>query len=112
MNLGTKVQGAHSIEQLCKLLKRPRKIILLVKAGAPVDAFIAQLRPFLEPGDIVIDGGNSHFPDTIRRAKELEGEGLLYVGSGVSGGEEGARFGPSLMPGGSPAAWYVIPHVP
>lgn len=89
-------------------MKRPRKIILLVKAGDAVDAFIQQLLPFLEQGDIIIDGGNSHFPDTIRRCKELEVRGLLFVGCGVSGGEEGARYGPSLMPGGSPAAWYAF----
>ncbi|KAI0095298.1 6-phosphogluconate dehydrogenase [Irpex rosettiformis] len=105
---GTKIQGAHSIEELVSKLKRPRKIILLVKAGSAVDDFIAQLKPHLEPGDIIIDGGNSHYPDSIRRTKELEAAGLLFVGSGVSGGEEGARYGPSLMPGGSNAAW---PHI-
>ncbi|KAF8832552.1 hypothetical protein HHX47_DHR1001877 [Lentinula edodes] len=105
---GTKIQGAHSIQELCSKLKTPRKIILLVKAGQAVDDFIAQLIPHLEKGDIVIDGGNSHYPDSIRRTKELEAKGLLFVGSGVSGGEEGARHGPSLMPGGSPAAW---PHI-
>ncbi|KAH6590286.1 hypothetical protein BASA50_009546 [Batrachochytrium salamandrivorans] len=105
---GTKIVGAHSIEEFCSKLKRPRKIMLLVKAGAAVDAFIAQLLPFMEAGDIIIDGGNSHYPDTIRRCKELEAKGFLFVGSGVSGGEEGARFGPSIMPGGSPAAW---PHI-
>ncbi len=97
--------GARSIEEFVSKLKRPRKIVLLVKAGSAVDAFIEQLLPFLEPGDIIVDGGNSHFPDTIRRCKELESKGLLFVGSGVSGGEEGARYGPSLMPGGSTAAW-------
>jgi 6-phosphogluconate dehydrogenase len=105
---GTNVQGAFSIEELCAKLKRPRKIILLVKAGSAVDDFIAQLEPHLEEGDIIIDGGNSHYPDSIRRTKELEAKGLLFVGSGVSGGEEGARHGPSLMPGGSPKAW---PHI-
>jgi len=105
---GTKVQGAHSIEELVAKLKKPRKIILLVKAGAAVDSFIQQLVPHLEKGDIIIDGGNSHYPDSIRRTKELEEKGLLFVGSGVSGGEEGARHGPSLMPGGSPAAWPAI----
>lgn len=105
---GTNVQGAHSIEELVSKLKRPRKIILLVKAGSAVDDFIKQLEPHLEQGDIIIDGGNSHYPDSIRRTKELEAKGLLFVGSGVSGGEEGARHGPSLMPGGSPAAW---PHI-
>jgi 6-phosphogluconate dehydrogenase len=103
--IGTRVVGARSIEEFVSKLKRPRKIVLLVKAGSAVDAFIEQLLPFLEPGDIIVDGGNSHFPDTIRRCKELESKGLLFVGSGVSGGEEGARYGPSLMPGGSTAAW-------
>ena len=95
--IGTKIIGAHSIQELCQKLKRPRKLMLLVKAGSPVDAFIEQALPFLEPGDIIIDGGNSHYPDTIRRCKYLEEKGLLYVGSGVSGGEEGARYGPSMM---------------
>ncbi|KAI0803095.1 6-phosphogluconate dehydrogenase [Irpex lacteus] len=108
---GTKVQGAHSIEELVAKLKRPRKIILLVKAGQAVDDFIAQLKPHLEPGDIIIDGGNSHYPDSIRRTQELEAAGLLFVGSGVSGGEEGARYGPSLMPGGSNAAWPAIKEI-
>jgi 6-phosphogluconate dehydrogenase len=105
---GTKVMGAYSVEELCSKLKTPRRIILLVKAGSAVDDFINALIPHLEKGDIIIDGGNSHFPDSIRRTKELEAKGLLFVGSGVSGGEEGARYGPSLMPGGSPAAW---PHI-
>ncbi|KZP32326.1 6-phosphogluconate dehydrogenase [Athelia psychrophila] len=108
---GTNVQGAHSIEELCQKLKTPRKIILLVKAGDAVDSFISQLEPFLEKGDIVIDGGNSHYPDSIRRTKELESKGFLFVGSGVSGGEEGARYGPSLMPGGSTAAWPAIKEI-
>ena len=105
---GTKVVGAHSMEELVKLLKRPRKIVLLVKAGSPVDDFIRMLEPLLEEGDIIIDGGNSHFPDTERRTKECAAKGLLFVGSGVSGGEEGARHGPSLMPGGNAQAW---PHL-
>jgi len=105
---GKRFYGAHSIEDLCASLKRPRKVMLLVKAGQAVDDFIELLLPHLEPGDIIIDGGNSHFPDTIRRAKYVEGKGLLYIGTGVSGGEEGALLGPSMMPGGSPAAW---PHV-
>lgn len=105
---GTNIVGAHSVEELCAKLKRPRKVMLLVKAGSAVDNFIGQLLPFLEEGDIIIDGGNSHFPDSIRRAKELEEKGILFVGSGVSGGEEGARYGPSLMPGGNPKAW---PHI-
>jgi 6-phosphogluconate dehydrogenase len=105
---GTRIQGAHSIPELVAKLKRPRRVMLMVKAGAPVDEFIHQLLPHLEPGDIIIDGGNSLYGDTDRRVKELEARGLLYVGTGVSGGEEGARFGPSIMPGGSAAAW---PHV-
>jgi 6-phosphogluconate dehydrogenase len=105
---GTKVIGTHSIEEMVKLLKRPRRVMLMVKAGKPVDEFIEQLLPYLEPGDIIIDGGNSLFDDTSRRVKYVESKGLLYIGTGVSGGEEGARHGPSIMPGGSPAAW---PHV-
>ena len=105
---GTKVLGAHSVEEMVKLLKRPRRVMLMVRAGHPVDEFIAQLIPHLEPGDIIIDGGNSLFEDTNRRVKEVESKGMLYIGTGVSGGEEGARHGPSIMPGGSPAAW---PHV-
>jgi len=105
---GTRVIGAHSIPEMVALLKRPRRVMMLVKAGPPVDEFIEQLIPHLEPGDIIIDGGNSLFEDTIRRAKYVESKGLLYIGTGVSGGEDGARHGPSIMPGGSPAAW---PHV-
>ncbi len=105
---GTKVIGAHSIEELVGLLKRPRRVMLMVKAGKPVDEFIEQLLPHLEPGDIIIDGGNSLFEDTARRVKYVESKGLLFIGTGVSGGEDGARHGPSIMPGGSPAAW---PHV-
>ncbi len=105
---GTKVLGAHSIEELVAQLKRPRRVMMLVKAGQPVDDFIEQLVPHLEQGDIIIDGGNSLFGDTTRRQRYLESRGLLYIGTGVSGGEEGARHGPSMMPGGSPAAW---PHV-
>ena len=100
--------GTHSIGELVSSLKKPRKVMMLVKAGQPVDDFIEQIIPHLEKGDIIIDGGNSHFPDTIRRAKYVESKGLLYIGTGVSGGEEGALKGPSMMPGGSPAAW---PHV-
>ncbi|HEY2083367.1 MAG TPA: decarboxylating NADP(+)-dependent phosphogluconate dehydrogenase [Verrucomicrobiae bacterium] len=105
---GTKVIGAHSIEEMVAQLKRPRRVMLMVKAGKPVDEFIEHLLPHLEPGDIIIDGGNSLFEDTARRVKYVESKGLLYIGTGVSGGEEGARHGPSIMPGGSPAAW---PHV-
>ncbi|HEY1662676.1 MAG TPA: decarboxylating NADP(+)-dependent phosphogluconate dehydrogenase [Verrucomicrobiae bacterium] len=105
---GTKVIGAHSVEEMVKLLKRPRRVMLMVKAGKAVDEFIEHLLPLLEKGDIIIDGGNSLFADTDRRTKYLESKGLLYIGTGVSGGEEGARNGPSIMPGGSPAAW---PHV-
>jgi len=105
---GTNVIGAHSIEEMVALLKRPRRVMMLVKAGAAVDEFIEQLIPHLEAGDIIIDGGNSLFEDTIRRTKYVESKGLLFIGTGVSGGEDGARHGPSIMPGGSPAAW---PHV-
>src|SRR3954447_4115397 len=105
---GTNVIGAHSIPEMVALLKRPRRVMMLVKAGAAVDEFIEQLLPHLEPGDIIIDGGNSLYQDTIRRTKYVESKGLLYIGTGVSGGEEGARHGPSIMPGGSPGAW---PHV-
>jgi 6-phosphogluconate dehydrogenase len=100
--------GTSSIEELVQKLKSPRKVMLMVKAGKPVDDFIELLIPHLEKGDIIIDGGNSHFPDTIRRTEYLEGKGLRYIGTGVSGGEEGALKGPSIMPGGSPEAW---PHV-
>jgi 6-phosphogluconate dehydrogenase len=102
---------AHSIEEMVSLLKRPRKIMLMVKAGKAVDDFIELLLPHLEPGDLLIDGGNSHFPDTIRRTRYLESKGLLYIGTGVSGGEEGARYGPSIMPGGSPAAWPLVKDI-
>jgi 6-phosphogluconate dehydrogenase len=105
---GTKVLGAHSIQEMVAKLKRPRRVMMLVKAGKPVDDFIELLLPHLEAGDIIIDGGNSLFDDTNRRQKYVESKGLLYIGTGVSGGEEGARRGPSIMPGGSPAAW---PHV-
>lgn len=105
---GTRVLGAHSIAELISLLKRPRRVMLMVKAGKPVDDFIELLLPYLEPGDIIIDGGNSEYTDTMRRTAYVESKGLLYIGTGVSGGEEGARHGPSIMPGGSVAAW---PHV-
>ena len=104
----TNIVGAHSIEELVAQLKTPRRVMLMVKAGAAVDQTIEHLLPHLEPGDIIIDGGNSLFTDTARRVQAAEAKGLLYVGTGVSGGEEGARHGPSIMPGGSSAAW---PHV-
>jgi 6-phosphogluconate dehydrogenase len=105
---GKNIIGCKTIEELVASLKTPRKIMLMVKAGQPVDDFIELLLPHLESGDIIIDGGNSHFPDTIRRTQYVESKGKLYIGTGVSGGEEGALRGPSIMPGGSPAAW---PHV-
>ena len=105
---GTQVVGAHSIEELLGSLKRPRRVMLMVKAGDTVDQMIEQLVPHLEKGDIIIDGGNSHFPDSTRRTKALNEKGILFIGTGVSGGEEGARKGPSIMPGGNPEAW---PHV-
>ena len=107
----TTILPAHSIEEMIGLLKRPRKIMLMVKAGKAVDDFIETLLPYLQEGDLIIDGGNSHFPDTIRRAKYLESKGLLYVGTGVSGGEEGARFGPAMMPGGSEKAWPLVKDI-
>jgi 6-phosphogluconate dehydrogenase len=100
--------GARSMEEFIASLERPRKVMLLVKAGKPVDDFIETLLPHLEEGDIIIDGGNSHFPDSIRRTRYVESKGMLFIGTGVSGGEEGALMGPSIMPGGSAAAW---PHV-
>jgi len=102
---GTRVIGARSIPEMVAHLKRPRRVMLLVKAGKPIDEFIEQLLPHLEAGAIIIDGGNSLFEDTNRRVKYVESKGLLYIGTGVSGGEEGARRGPSIMPGGSRAAW-------
>lgn len=105
---GTKIIGAYTLKEMVDKLKSPKRVMLLVKAGAAVDAFIEQLVPLLSPGDIIIDGGNSEYQDTDRRTKELEKVGILFVGSGVSGGEDGARYGPSLMPGGNPKAW---PHI-
>ncbi|MGA1204867.1 MAG: decarboxylating NADP(+)-dependent phosphogluconate dehydrogenase [Opitutales bacterium] len=100
--------GCKSIEEFCASLERPRKVMMLVKAGQAVDDFIEQLLPHLEEGDIIIDGGNTHFPDTIRRTAYVESKGLYFIGTGVSGGEEGALLGPSIMPGGSEAAWEVV----
>ena len=108
---GKNIAGYHSIEGLCEKLKRPRKVMLLVKAGQAVDDFIEQVIPHLEKGDIIIDGGNSHFPDTIRRTKYVESKGLRYIGTGVSGGEEGALLGPSMMPGGTPSAWPEVKEI-
>jgi 6-phosphogluconate dehydrogenase len=105
---GTEIEGAHTVEELVALLKRPRRVMLMVKAGDTVDHMIDLVAPHLEPGDILIDGGNSLFSDTNRRVRSLAEKGILYIGTGVSGGEEGARFGPSIMPGGRPEAW---PHV-
>ena len=105
---GKKIIGTYSVEEFVKSIERPRKVMIMVKAGAPVDSFIEQLIPFLDEGDIIIDGGNSHFPDTIRRTKYVESKGFLFIGTGVSGGEEGALLGPSIMPGGSVKAWQYI----
>ncbi len=104
----TKVIGAHSLKEFFAALKRPRKIMMMVKAGEAVDELIEECLPFLEKGDVIIDGGNSHYPDSERRVKALAEKGILFIGAGVSGGEEGARHGPSIMPGGNPAAWPII----
>ena len=108
---GKYIIGCHSLEELRESLKTPRKVMLMVKAGAPVDAFIEKLLEVLDKGDIIIDGGNSNYEDSIRRCSYIESKGLLYVGTGVSGGEEGALNGPSLMPGGSKEAWEHIKPV-
>jgi len=105
------ILGAHSIEEFVALLKKPRKVMLMVKAGEVVDKFIDMLVPLLEPGDLIIDGGNSNYLDTIRRTKALDQKGLLYIGTGVSGGEQGARHGPSIMPGGNPKAWPLVKDI-
>jgi 6-phosphogluconate dehydrogenase len=105
---GKKIVGTHSIEELVGSLSSPRKVMLMIKAGSAVDEMIETLIPYLSPGDIIIDGGNTHFPDTNRRTAQVESKGLLYIGTGVSGGEEGALLGPSIMPGGSKAAWPVV----
>ncbi len=105
---GKNIIGCHSVEELCDNLASPRKVMVMVKAGSPVDKFIDQILPHLDDGDIIIDGGNSHFPDTIRRTEYVESKGKLYIGTGVSGGEEGALKGPSIMPGGSPKAWESV----
>ena len=108
---GTNIIGAESMEDMVAKLKKPRRVMLLVKAGSAVDAFIEKLVPLLENGDIIIDGGNSEYKDTNRRCKHLKSKGLHFVGSGVSGGEEGARYGPSLMPGGASEAWPYIKDI-
>jgi 6-phosphogluconate dehydrogenase len=108
---GKKIVGCKTVKALVSSLKRPRKVMLMVKAGGAVDAFIDQVIPYLEKGDIIIDGGNSHFPDTIRRTEYCESKGLLYIGTGVSGGEEGALLGPSIMPGGSKKAWKSVKKI-
>jgi len=108
---GKRITGTHSLEELVQSLERPRKVMIMVKAGKAVDDLIEQLIPLLEPGDILIDGGNTHYPDTNRRTLYVESKGLLYIGTGVSGGEEGALLGPSIMPGGSKAAWPLVKPV-
>jgi 6-phosphogluconate dehydrogenase len=108
---GTEVVGTHSIAELCSVLKTPRRVMIMVKAGEVVDQNIEQILPHLEKGDIIIDGGNSLFTDSNRRTKDLAEKGILYVGTGVSGGEEGARFGPSIMPGGNPEAWPAVKEI-
>ncbi|HWB14588.1 MAG TPA: decarboxylating NADP(+)-dependent phosphogluconate dehydrogenase [Pirellulales bacterium] len=105
---GKRFTGCHSVEELVAALAQPRKIMLMIKAGPAVDAVIEQLLPLLSPGDVLIDGGNTHFADTERRTKYIESKGLLFIGTGVSGGEEGALKGPSMMPGGSRAAWPAV----
>ncbi len=105
---GKNIYGARTLEDFVGSLKSPRRVFLMVKAGQAVDDFIEKLIPVLDPGDVIIDGGNSHFPDTARRTAYVESKGLLYIGTGVSGGEEGALKGPSMMPGGSPAAWPFV----
>src|SRR5215467_1062027 len=105
---GKRIVGCHSVKDLVAALKKPRKVMIMVKAGPAVDQVIEEVAPLLEAGDILIDGGNTNHPDTTRRTKALKARGLLYIGTGVSGGEEGALKGPSIMPGGNPDAW---PHV-
>lgn len=108
---GKSIIGAYSLEELVRNLKPPRRVMLMIKAGKPVDDYIEQLIPMLEPGDIIIDGGNSNFEDTIRRTSYVESHNLYFVGTGISGGEEGARYGPSIMPGGSPEAWSYVKDI-
>ena len=108
---GKNIIGCDSIHALCDSLEKPRRVMMMVKAGKPVDDLIEQLLPCMEPGDVIIDGGNAHYPDTVRRCAYVEGKGLLYVGTGVSGGEEGALKGPSMMPGGSKDAWPLVKDI-
>ncbi len=108
---GKAIQGCHSLEDLVASLAQPRKVMLMVKAGAVVDQFIERLVPLLDPGDVIIDGGNSHYPDSTRRTRELRERGLRFIGTGISGGEEGARHGPSIMPGGDPEAWPLVKEI-
>lgn len=105
---GTQVVGTHSLQELVSVLKRPRKVMMMIRAGSSVDETIDELTPLLEKGDIIIDGGNSHYPDSERRFKALKERGILFIGTGISGGEEGARHGPSIMPGGNPDAWPEV----
>ena len=105
---GSQVVGAKNLKEFCDKLKEPRKVLLMVKAGDAVDEFINSLERFLSTGDVIIDGGNSNFTDTNRRCRELEAKGIHFIGCGVSGGEEGARYGPSMMPGGSQSAWPLV----
>ena len=105
---GKRIVGCHTVKELVAALKRPRKVMIMVKAGPAVDQVIEEVAPLLEPGDILIDGGNTHYPDTTRRTQALKARGLLYIGTGVSGGEEGALKGPSIMPGGDPTAWPEV----
>ena len=108
---GTEVVGFHDLKEMVDSLSKPRRIVILVKAGPAVDAVIEQLMPLVDEGDVIVDLGNTHFPDTERRWKELKKQGIRFIGSGVSGGEEGARTGPSIMPGGDPEAWPLVKDV-
>ena len=108
---GTKVIGTHSFEEFFKVLKKPRRVMLMVKAGEAVDEMIDLCLPHMEAGDVIIDGGNSLFTDSVRRNNALKAKGILFIGSGISGGEEGARHGPSIMPGGNPAAWPLVKDI-
>ncbi len=108
---GKSIVGTHSLEDLVGALEAPRKVMLMVKAGEVVDSFIDMLVPLLEPGDVIIDGGNSHYPDSSRRTRTLREKGLRFIGAGISGGEEGARHGPSIMPGGDPEAWPLVKDI-